>query len=98
MCIFSAGDIKLEANAEYRTDLFWRFKWAWFFDIGNVWLWPQSEGTPEAKFSKDFINQIAFNTGVGLRMDISFLYSSSGLWRKIEKFIFECRPVTLGIF
>lgn len=69
---FSAGDIKLEANAEYRTDLFWRFKWAWFFDIGNVWLWPQSEGTPEAKFSKDFINQIAFNTGVGLRMDISF--------------------------
>ncbi len=31
------GDIKLEANIEYRFPLFWSFDGAVFFDAGNVW-------------------------------------------------------------
>ena len=31
------GDMKLEANIEYRFDLFWKLEGALFIDAGNVW-------------------------------------------------------------
>ncbi len=31
------GDVKLEANMEYRFKLFWKLEAALFMDVGNIW-------------------------------------------------------------
>jgi outer membrane protein insertion porin family len=74
------GDIKLEANAEYRFDIIKSFKGALFVDAGNIWLMrPDPESEPDTtrriggEFRrKSFINEIAVGTGLGFRMDFSF--------------------------
>lgn len=35
--LYQTGDIKMEFNAEYRFDIFWYIKGAFFIDAGNVW-------------------------------------------------------------
>lgn len=69
----SGGDIKLEANAEYRFNIYKYFKGALFVDAGNVWLQksnPSDIGTP---FSfTGFMNELAMGAGAGLRVDVSF--------------------------
>lgn len=70
------GDIKLEANLEYRFNIFSIFKGALFADAGNVWLLKndKQEQAPEAIFHFDtFADQIAVGTGVGFRLDLTFL-------------------------
>ena len=67
------GDIKLEANTEYRFGIYRFFKGALFIDAGNVWLIksnPANIGTPFS-FST-FMNEIALGAGTGLRVDVSF--------------------------
>ena len=67
------GDVKLEANAEYRFNIFSYFKGALFVDAGNVWLLksnPANTGSPFL-FST-FMNEIAVGAGVGIRVDVSF--------------------------
>jgi outer membrane protein assembly factor BamA len=67
------GDMKLEANAEYRFTIYRYFKGAVFMDAGNVWQLssnPSHTGDPFS-FSR-FMNEIALGTGVGLRIDVSF--------------------------
>ncbi|MFA5329529.1 MAG: BamA/TamA family outer membrane protein [Prolixibacteraceae bacterium] len=67
------GDIKLEANVEYRFGIYRYFKGALFVDAGNVWLQksnPSNLGSPFL-FSK-FMDQLAVGTGFGLRVDVSF--------------------------
>lgn len=61
------GDMKLEANLEFRFPLFSIFYGALFFDVGNVWI------KREIKDFKDFTRSIAMNTGVGVRLDIQFV-------------------------
>lgn len=68
-----SGDIKLEMNMEYRTKLFSVVKGAVFVDAGNIWLMNKNPYKPGAEFSKNFMEQIAVGTGVGLRFDLSFL-------------------------
>ncbi|MBR5661195.1 MAG: BamA/TamA family outer membrane protein [Bacteroidales bacterium] len=67
------GDIKLEANIEYRFPMFWKLQGALFMDAGNVWygkfddfslIHPNREG-----FGKD----IALDWGGGVRADLTFL-------------------------
>ncbi len=68
-----AGDIKLEANLEYRFDLISYLKGALFVDAGNVWLLHKNEELEGGEFRfSDFTNQIAVGTGFGLRLDASF--------------------------
>lgn len=71
------GDIKLEANLEYRFDIISIFKGAVFADAGNIWLKhnvDQDQVAPEAEFAFDtFLNQLAVGTGIGLRLDLKFL-------------------------
>lgn len=74
----SYGDIILEANAEFRFNIWWMFYGAIFADAGNVWLIDtDNSGQTEAAQSSyfdfgNFYNQFAVNTGFGLRMDMDF--------------------------
>ena len=68
------GDLKLEANVEYRFPIVGKLAGAAFLDAGNVWLLRESDNQPGGKFSfKDFGKQIALGTGVGIRYDLDFL-------------------------
>ena len=71
------GDMKLEANVEYRFNMFWKIAGAVFADAGNVWTLREN-GTagdiPISKFTwRNFGESIAMNWGVGIRLDLNFL-------------------------
>lgn len=68
-----SGDVKLELNAEYRANLYKFLNVAVFADAGNVWLINDDPQRPGAKFSKEFLSEIAVGAGVGLRLDFSIL-------------------------
>jgi hypothetical protein len=67
------GDYKLEMNTELRFPFLGRLKGAVFLDAGNIWMKDTLLYGPAGKLSKDFINEIAVDGGVGLRIDISVL-------------------------
>ena len=73
------GDIKLEANLEYRFRLLsnalgGNLNGAFFLDAGNVWLMRKDPARPGAEFSMSkFFDSIAVGTGLGIRYDLSFL-------------------------
>lgn len=67
------GDIKLEANAEYRFNIVGFLNGAVFVDAGNIWLIRPDSERPGGTFDKnDFLNELAVGTGAGLRLDFSF--------------------------
>lgn len=73
LVIDETGDIKIEANVEYRADLGGVFESAIFLDAGNVWLWDaRPEVKPGGEFDNDFLDDVAVGTGLGLRLDFSF--------------------------
>lgn len=68
------GDIKLEANIEYRFKIYERFNGAFFMDAGNVWLLRKEEQRPGGEFRfKGLWKEIALGTGFGLRYDITYI-------------------------
>lgn len=68
------GDIKLEANLEYRFPIVGKLAGAAFIDAGNVWLLRDSESQPGGQFAfSNLGRQIALGTGAGLRYDLDFL-------------------------
>jgi outer membrane protein assembly factor BamA len=62
-------------NLEYRTKLFGDLNGAVFLDAGNVWNFQRDEiGEGEYPRSvRDFLDQMALGTGVGVRYDLGFL-------------------------
>ncbi|HEX8426136.1 BamA/TamA family outer membrane protein [Hymenobacter sp.] len=78
------GDIRLEANVEYRQDLFPYVKGALFVDAGNIWLVNadpsratyNSDGNPDGQNGqfqfKTFLQQMAVGAGAGIRIDVQF--------------------------
>lgn len=69
-----SGDIRLDANVEYRSKVFWKFELAAFLDAGNVWTIKDYEGQEGGVFKlNSFYNQIAVAWGLGLRLDFDFL-------------------------
>ena len=64
------GNIRLEANAEYRFPIFSYLKGALFVDAGNVWNSKANEDLPGGKFSGNFLNELGIGGGAGLRVDI----------------------------
>ena len=66
------GDVKLEANVEYRFTLVGKLEGALFYDLGNVWT-INNEAFPEGNFDKDFYKSLAMDWGLGLRFKLSFL-------------------------
>ena len=68
------GDIKLEANVEYRFPIFGDLYGATFLDAGNVWLMRKEESRPGGELTmKSFAKSIALGTGAGIRYDLEFL-------------------------
>lgn len=73
------GDIKLEANLEYRFRIIGNLfggslNGATFLDAGNVWLMRSDSSRPGAQFTfKKFFDSVALGSGVGIRYDLSFL-------------------------
>ncbi|WP_243735744.1 BamA/TamA family outer membrane protein [Christiangramia sabulilitoris] len=69
------GNIRFEANAEYRFPIVQFLNGAFFVDAGNVWT---SDAQPETtnengqngKFGSDFLNELGIGAGTGLRIDI----------------------------
>ncbi|HPE18155.1 MAG TPA: BamA/TamA family outer membrane protein [Tenuifilaceae bacterium] len=67
------GDIKFEANVEYRFKLFWMLEGALFVDAGNIWAINQADERPGALFKfNSFYKQLALGTGLGVRMNLGF--------------------------
>lgn len=81
------GDMKLEANIEYRFDMFWKVAGAVFIDAGNVWTLRHKD-TPNddpAVFRwRNLGDSIAANWGTGLRLDFGFLLLRFDLGMKIH--------------
>ncbi|HEA22868.1 MAG TPA: hypothetical protein ENH87_18390 [Pricia antarctica] len=80
-----SGNLKLEANLEYRFPLFSYLKGAVFADAGNVWLTNELEVSADepqitqdfnqelstnGKFGADWTKQLGIGVGFGLRVDI----------------------------
>ena len=68
--------MRLEANLEYRFNIFWKIAGAVFADAGNVWTLQgaDSEENQLARFRWDtFGESIAANWGTGIRLDFGFL-------------------------
>ena len=81
------GDMKLEANIEYRFDMFWKVAGAVFVDAGNVWTL-NTDGSSEMRESmfrwKDLGESIAANWGVGVRLNLGFLLLRVDMGMKIH--------------
>ena len=67
-----SGDIKIEANAEYRPKLFSIVEGALFVDAGNIWML-HYDGLQGGTFGKNFLKQMAVDAGFGLRFNLSVL-------------------------
>lgn len=57
------GDIKLEADIEYRFPLFWMLEGVLFLEAGNVWK----------NGSRIRLNEVAADYGTGIRLNLGFL-------------------------
>ena len=69
------GDMRLEANLEFRFPIWGIFHGATFLDAGNIWFMRRNDAeySPDAVFRfKDFYKGLGFNTGLGIRLDIKF--------------------------
>ena len=73
------GDMRLEANLEWRFPLFWKLGGALFTDVGNVWNLPKAQGLMDedyllSVFSFDnLLKSTAMSWGVGARLDFGLL-------------------------
>jgi hypothetical protein len=68
------GDLKLEANVEYRFKIYEQFYGALFLDAGNIWLVHREEQRPGGEFQmKNLLKELALGTGCGIRYDFSYL-------------------------
>jgi outer membrane protein insertion porin family len=72
------GQMRIEANLEYRFNLARKFfggklNGATFIDAGNIWNIAPGNPQPETYFDfKNLQNQIAIGTGIGFRYDVQF--------------------------
>mgnify|MGYP002622049892 CR=1 FL=1 len=67
------GDVKLEANLEYRFNVIWKLEGALFTDVGNVWSL-EDRGPDGGTFRfNDFYKSLAADWGLGVRVDLTFI-------------------------
>ncbi len=67
------GDIKLEANLEYRFPVYRYWHGALFVDAGNVWFLEKNDQFPRGNFAVNrFYREVAIGAGAGVRLDFNF--------------------------
>lgn len=67
------GELKIEANLEYRFDITKLFEGAFFIDAGNIWILKEDAKRPNAEINLSrFYQDLAIGVGFGLRLDFSF--------------------------
>ena len=80
------GDIKLEFNTELRAKFSKYINGAFFIDAGNVWIHHYADDYGDASiFGSNFYKQIAIGTGIGLRLDFSYLILRFDLATPVRK-------------
>jgi hypothetical protein len=68
------GDIRLEANLEYRFPIAGYVKGAFFADAGNVWLLRDDPQRPGGKFEwSKVLDEMALGAGFGVRVDVEII-------------------------
>jgi outer membrane protein assembly factor BamA len=67
------GDIKLELNTEIRKHIYQFVNAAVFIDAGNIWTYYDDPRFPGGKFTSKFLEELAVDAGVGLRLDFNIL-------------------------
>ncbi len=98
--LYQTGDLKMEFNAEYRFDLFWRLKGAFFVDGGNIWTLRRDTSRIGSQFllktntyndcddpyckNDPFFKQIALGGGFGLRIDFTYFIFRTDLGIKLR--------------
>ena len=71
--VHQVGDIRMDANVEYRSKLFWRFELAFYVDAGNIWTIHKYDYQPNGNFDFNrFYKEIAVSYGLGLRLDFDY--------------------------
>ncbi len=81
------GDMRLEANVEYRFNMFWKLAGAVFADAGNVWTLKKTDvAASEGSLFRwnTFGESIAANWGVGIRLNLDFLLLRIDLGLKVH--------------
>ena len=82
------GDMKLEANIEYRFNMFWKVAGAVFVDAGNVWMLNYKDDSGNADDSMFRWNSlgesIAANWGMGVRLNLGFLLLRVDMGMKVH--------------
>lgn len=70
-----SGEIKLEANAEFRFNIYRKwFEGAIFTDAGNVWAIKADPKRPGANFTaSDFYKSLAWDAGIGTRFNFEII-------------------------
>jgi outer membrane protein assembly factor BamA len=67
------GEVRFEANAEYRFKLIGYLEGAFFSDIGNIWLLHEDPAKPGSGFVLGKVpGQLAVGTGFGARLNFDF--------------------------
>ena len=68
------GNMRLEANLEFRFPIWNALRGAVFFDAGNIWMAGIPGAAEDEVFRFDrFYKQLGFNTGFGLRYDLDLV-------------------------
>lgn len=68
------GDLKFEANLEYRFPIMGDLHGATFLDCGNIWLLREDQDRPGGRLKAGhFFKDLALGTGFGFRYDMDFL-------------------------
>ena len=63
---FHSGDLKLEANFEFRFPIVWKLFGAAFLDAGNVWNWYSLKDLFQAAGHPEYMNYLQLPKGVTL--------------------------------
>lgn len=66
------GDIRLEANAEYRFSIISVLEGAAFVDAGNIWMLNKEHNDAETVFTSRFYEQVALGAGLGVRLNFDY--------------------------
>lgn len=66
------GDIRLEANAEYRFPIFSVLEGAVFADAGNIWTLWKKHSDQLSVISRRLPKQIALGAGLGVRLNFDY--------------------------